>query len=110
MRTCFGRHLDTITWAALFSFSLSGLQLLNFFVGSPASTCRVGNFSLAQAISRNGMIYFLVANLLTGLINMLSIPGQAISSAAPTTLFLMFYSFITAFIVYIVNMRREKRD
>jgi hypothetical protein len=95
---------------ALFSFSISGLQLLNFFVPAPSTQSKLSSQSLAAAISRNGLAYFLVANVITGAVNMMSIPGEYISSDLPTALFLLAYSFVISLIAYFVNWRREKVD
>ncbi|KAI1726815.1 GWT1 domain-containing protein [Ditylenchus destructor] len=90
--------------AALFSVSVSGLQLFNYFI--PAPTFRGSARDLSEAISRNGLVYFLIANVITGIVNMLNLPGEYVSGELPETTFLIFYSLTLCVIISYMNSRR----
>ena len=57
---------------------------------------------LLEAINRNGLVYFLLGNLLTGLINM-SIPTIH-TPALPAVTILFLYSLALSLIVYILHL------
>lgn len=93
--------------AALFSVSVSGLQLFNYFI--PAPTSPGSSCDLSEAISRNGLVYFLIANVITGIVNMLNLPGVYVSGELPETTFLIFYSLTLCVIISYYNYINSRR-
>lgn len=96
----------------MFSFSLSGLQLLIFFIQPPLYNSVFLTKGILSAISRNGLLYFLVANLVTGFVNIClnSLNQSYRFSSVQEILFLIIYLlFITLFIVF-VNKKHKKKE
>ncbi|KAI1704484.1 GWT1 domain-containing protein [Ditylenchus destructor] len=92
----------------LFTVSLPGLQSFNLLVAAPVSPSRFTQMSLLEAISRNALTYFIVANIFTALVNLMELPKtNYLSSAISEALLIVLYSLMTSLVVYYVNVRRN---
>ncbi|KAI1707299.1 GWT1 domain-containing protein [Ditylenchus destructor] len=90
----------------LFTVSLPGLQTFNLLIAAPVNSSKFTQMSLLEAISRNALTYFIVANIFTALVNLMGLP-KLIPGAIPDTLLIVLYSLMTSLVVYYVNMRRD---
>ncbi|KAL7072018.1 hypothetical protein ACQ4LE_008470 [Meloidogyne hapla] len=89
---------------SLFSASINLLLILQFI--APFLQSKGG---LVESISRNALLHFLVANLLTGFINIFSDNILEIKGAIIQSLILVIYSFITSFLIYLIPIRRTSK-
>uniref|UniRef100_A0A915CZL7 Uncharacterized protein n=1 Tax=Ditylenchus dipsaci TaxID=166011 RepID=A0A915CZL7_9BILA len=71
----------------LFTWSVCVLNIFNFFVAAPEIDCSLSRKSAVQAVSRNGLLYFVVANIFTALTNIFKLPTHVISGDLNETLF-----------------------
>ena len=81
---------------------LSCVHLDNCFV-YPFSEVTQSTFSLMEAINRNGLLFFLLANLLTGLVNVTMDTKK--SSPVVGTFVLFSYMFVLSLVSALLHVR-----
>ncbi|CAK5085283.1 unnamed protein product [Meloidogyne enterolobii] len=89
---------------ALFSASTILLQIFQFIAPMPRS-----KGGLVEAISRNALLHFLIANLLTGFVNMFSDNILELKGIVTQSLILIIYSLNTSFLIYLIPIRRTSK-
>nr|CAD2204890.1 unnamed protein product [Meloidogyne enterolobii] len=102
------RRLANLTYCfamlALFSASTTLLQIFQFIAPMPRS-----KGGLVEAISRNALLHFLIANLLTGFVNMFSDNILELKGIVTQSLILIIYSLNTSFLIYLIPIRRTSK-
>lgn len=96
----------------MFSFSMSALQLIIFFIPPPPYASEFSIKGPLFLINRNGLLYFLVANLATGFVNIgLNLLGKPYSFTHMHEILILstYLLLITSFIVYI-NKKYKKKE
>jgi len=92
---------------ALCQFSISGIQLINCLVPVYAGQ------SLMTAVSRNGLLFFLFANVLTGAINVSLIPSMQwafVTRPVADSLVIAGYSLVLAVFAQCVDVYRGRKE